>query len=176
MAQNININVTVNPAPNAIYYPINDNATAASFEAAGYAVRTVPINGVPQRVGIVHVETAMQALTLNREFNRTSRQDKRVAQRQATHETSYDVLAENGFEQKARNSDPLAKLIHKESMAELAKVLDTLSERDLFLCSMIGDKMTEREMAAELDIPQSTLHGQKVALLKKLNTLLDKLY
>lgn len=177
MVQNLNLNVTINTGaikkPIA-YVPIGDDDFGAAnyYESNGIPVRTITQNGTKHLFALIEVDTQAEADILNRNFNRMRMQEHRQLQRRMYKEVSYEKLVEDGYDSAAEYSDPLDIVADLEVIAALAEELEQLTEEKKKICNMVKDEMTERAIAAELDIPQTTLHGRKVAVLKELATKL----
>lgn len=56
----------------------------------------------------------------------------------------------------------------------LFEEVEKLSEEKQRICQMIGAKKSEREMASELEIAQTTLHDRKAKTLKDLSITLKE--
>ena len=56
----------------------------------------------------------------------------------------------------------------------LFEEVEKLSEEKQSICQMISEKKSEREMASELEIAQTTLHDRKAKTLKKLSITLKE--
>jgi DNA-directed RNA polymerase specialized sigma subunit len=166
------LSVTFKPVA---FYPIEDgdNETAKFYESNGVQVRTINLNGVNHRYALIEVSTQDEADRLNSEFNRISRKAARDKQKQLNNETSYDKLVDEGYDSAVDGNDPAEIVVDIIVIEALLKELDTLSEENTRICQMLSLKMSERDIAAELGIAQTTLHDRKMKLLKELKVRLS---
>lgn len=161
------INVTIN---NPIYVPIDDNdfETMKYYEEHGIPVRKFAPHGVYHYYAIVEGETQEKADNLSKELNAMTRKENRSNQRHSDRDTSYNALVEDGYDVAANDSDPSEIIADLMVVNELMKELGQMTEDKLKICQMIGAKKSEREMAKEMGIVQTTLHDRKIKVLREL--------
>lgn len=161
------INVTIN---NPIYVPIDDNdfETMKYYEEHGIPVRRFAPHGTYHYYAIVEGKTQEQADNLSNEFSVMFRKENRSNQRHSDRDTSYDELVDGGYDAASIEGDPAEIVADLMVVNEMMQELGKMTEEKLRICQMIGEKRSEREMAKELGIAQTTLHDRKMKVLKEL--------
>lgn len=155
---------------NPIYVPIDDNdfATMKYYEEHGIPVRRFAPHGTYHYYAIVEGETQEKADNLSNEFNVMFRKENRSNQRHSERDTSYNALVADGYDVPMIEADPSEIVADLMVVNELLQELGKMTEDKLRICQMIGEKMSEREMAKEIGIAQTTLHDRKMKVLKEL--------
>lgn len=161
------INVTIN---NPIYVPIDDNdfETMKYYEEHGIPVRRFAPHGTYHYYAIVEGETKEKADNLSNAYAVMDRREKRSNQRHSDRDTSYNALVEDGFDAAIDDGDPAEIVADLMVVNALMQELGKMTEDKLRICQMIGEKKSEREMAKEMGIAQTTLHDRKMKVLKEL--------
>ncbi|MCD7724950.1 MAG: hypothetical protein LUI12_05275 [Clostridiales bacterium] len=155
---------------NPVYWPIEDGDwnSVAYFEAHGIPVKKIALNGVPHLYAIIGAETPEQAEETNRKIGNAARKQARDLQKRVEHETSYDALVEAGYDSAIDGDDPSELAAEMVVVEALCEELKSLTEEKKRLCKMIANKESERSVAKELGIAQTTLNGRKKKLLAEL--------
>lgn len=153
-----------------IYIPIEDKDTETMryYEELGVPVRKFAPHGTYHYYAIVEGESEEQAANLNNAYGVMHRKETRSNQRHIVHNASYDGLLESGFDAPALDPDPSEIVAELTLVRELLEECEKLTEQKQRICKMIEAGMSEREMAKELGIAQTTLHDRKVKVLKEL--------
>ena len=164
--------VTIN---NPIYIPIleEDYGTIQYYENLGIPVRWIVMHGVGRYYAIMEGKSEEEAKHMTDGLCAMVRKDIRAMQRQNENETSYDALVEAGYDAAADNSDPANIVSELMLVRDLLSECEKLTDEKKNICKGIAAKKSERDMAAEMGIPQTTLHGRKDKLLKELKKKLD---
>ena len=94
----------------------------------------------------------------NAEVKKKERADAAIKE----HETeSYDVMIENGYDAPKEGDNPEEIIAYQVVMDALAKEYSELSEEKRRICDTVKKGMTQRDAAAELDIPRRTYRDYK---------------
>ena len=94
----------------------------------------------------------------NAEVKKKERGDAAIKE----HETeSYDVMIENGYDAPKEGDNPEEIIAYQVVMDALAKEYSELSEEKRRICDTVKKGMTQRDAAAELDIPRRTYRDYK---------------
>ena len=166
-AENQN-NVTVDPAilnyANPYFVPIEDGDEETIKH---YKRNNVPVAHIalPRRMrhyyAIFDAATKEEADFMNRIFNNWSRKDERDKVAREKFETSYEILVENGFDQKSTGDNPEEIVAYSTVIAALYKALGGLTSEKLRACKMVANGESQRSVAEELGIPRRTLRDHK---------------
>lgn len=160
-------NVTIN---NPIYVIIDDNdyKTRKYYEEHGIPVRRFAPHGTYHYYAIVEGETKEKADNLSNAYADMDRREKRSNQRHSERDISYNALVEDGYDAAIDKRDPAEIVADLMVVNELKQELAKLTEDKRRICLMIEEKKSERDMAKELGIAQTTLHDRKKKVLKEL--------
>ncbi len=156
---------------NPIYYQIEDGdiGTIKYYEGIGVPVRTIAFPGRPAHLyALVEAKDKAEADAMNRILGNMHKEEIHAMKKILDNESSYDQLLADGYDLAADKSDPSEIVIGLAVTKALFEEVEKLSEEKQRICQMIGEKKSEREMASELGIAQTTLHDRKTKTLKEL--------
>lgn len=88
---------------------------------------------------------------------------------------SLDEFQKDGIEEAYTENDAAEIAVEMILLEELTKVLDELDPEGRRICELIKEDLSDRKIAAELNMAKSTLSDRKRKLLAKLNKRLDGL-
>lgn len=162
---------------NPIYYQIEDGdiETIKYYESIGVPVRTIAFPGRPAHLyALVEAKDKAEAYAMNRVLENMHTEEIRAMKKILDNETSYDQLLEDGYAPASDKSDPSEIVISLAVTKALFEEVEKLSEEKQRICQMIGEKKSEREMASELEIAQTTLHDRKAKTIKELSITLKE--
>lgn len=162
---------------NPIYYQIEDGdiGTIKYYESIGVPVRTIAFSGRPAHLyALVEAKDKAEADAMNRVLGNLHKEEVRAMKKILDNESSYDQLLEDGYDPAADKSDPSEIVIGLAVTKVLFEEVEKLSYEKQRICQMIGEKKSEREMASELEIAQTTLHDRKTKTLKELSITLKE--
>lgn len=125
----------------------------------------------------VEVETeeqAQQIEELNRDFERTDRQDRRIKAKTDSLDQMYE---ETGYEPVDDGESPEEHYIERERNAELkkkiAKAMEELTEKQkIVVYKTFWEEKTLREISRELNVHHSSIEEIYMAAIKKLKKFL----
>lgn len=197
MAINVNTstsNVTNNTNTLNVQFPVfiriedGDTESIKYYKNNGTPISKISLKpGLPSHLyAIISAKSQAEADELNRVLNSMDRKATRRQNKQAEHETSYDVFVESGIDlsvgyidpekhqvpdlSKCKKYDPAEIVAYKTVIDALNKELNELTDERLRMCKMIASKTPERTVANEMGIRQSTLNGKKNAMLKDIRS------
>lgn len=162
---------------NPIYYQIEDGdiETIKYYEGIGVPVRTIAFPGRPAHLyALVEAKDKAEADAMNRVLGNIHKEEIRAMKKILDNEASYDQLLEDGYDPASDKNDPSEIVIGLAVTKALFEEVEKLSEEKQRICQMIGEKKSEREMASELEIAQTTLHDRKAKTLKELSITLKE--
>lgn len=162
---------------NLIYYQIEDGDIEAIkyYKGIGVPVRTIAFPSRPAHLyALVEAKDKAEADAMNRVLGNIHKEEIRAMKKILDNEASYDQLLEDGYDPAADKSDPSEIVIGLAVTKALFEEVEKLSKEKQRICQMIGEKKSEREMASELEIAQTTLHDRKAMTLKELSITLKE--
>ena len=110
-----------------------------------------------------------------RAYQQPNWREKKQKEVRKRREESYELMLENGIDISGDDM-PIDEIVFTAlRVEELHNALDHLSDDERFLIEMLFFKRkSEHALSHETGIPRPTIHSRKVAVLKKLRTLLEE--
>ena len=173
---------TINPSTlnyaHPYYVPIDDGdeTTIKYYKSYSVPIAHIALPGrMPHYYAVFDAPTQAEADMMKKLYNNWDKKSSRDDAKKKKFETSYEQLAEDGYEPNDKQSDNPEEIVaYNMVLDELYAELSELTEEKRRLCSMVANKQPERQVAEEMGITQSTLNGRKKGTLKELKARLNK--